>query len=82
VGNTFFNGMIDEVRIWNGARTAAQLNANKGVCIPAGTPNLRGYWKMDAGTGATAADSSGNANTGALLNAPAWVPSGIPLICP
>jgi hypothetical protein len=82
VGNTFFNGMIDEVRVWNGARTAAQLNANKGVCIPAGTPNLRGYWKMDEGTGATTADASGNANTGSLINAPAWVPSTVPLTCP
>jgi hypothetical protein len=30
------------------------------------------YWKFDEGAGAIAGDSSGNGNTGTLVNAPAW----------
>lgn len=33
---------------------------------------LAGAWAFDAGSGSTAADSSGNGNTGNLLNAPTW----------
>jgi hypothetical protein len=32
-----------------------------------------GWWTFDAGTGTTAADSSGNGNTGTLINSPTWV---------
>lgn len=38
--------------------------------------NLVGYWKFDEGSGNSASDSSGNGNTGTLVNAPQWV-SGI-----
>jgi hypothetical protein len=38
--------------------------------------DLVAYWKFDEGTGTTAADSSGNGNTGTLVNGPQWV-SGI-----
>ncbi|MBP1964876.1 LamG-like jellyroll fold domain-containing protein [Paenibacillus aceris] len=30
------------------------------------------HWKLDEGSGTTAADSSGNGNTGTLVNNPAW----------
>ncbi len=33
---------------------------------------MAGYWNFDAGAGATAADSSGNGNTGALMNGASW----------
>jgi len=36
---------------------------------------LVGWWKFDEGTGITAADSSGNNNTGTLANGPLWVTS-------
>jgi len=32
-----------------------------------------GYWKFDEGSGTVASDSSGNGNTGTLVNAPQWV---------
>ena len=34
---------------------------------------LVGYWRLDEGSGTTAADSSGNGNTGTLVNGPTWV---------
>lgn len=33
---------------------------------------LVGYWKLDEGSGTTATDSSGNGNTGTLVNGPTW----------
>jgi len=41
---------------------------------PTPTPasGLLGYWKFDEGAGTTAADSSGNGNTGTLVNNPTW----------
>ena len=81
-GGSPFNGLIDEVRLWSTTRSAAQINANKSVCIPVPTPNLRGYWKLDQAAGTTAADSSGNANTGNLVNGPAHVGTVAPVTCP
>ncbi len=43
--------------------------ASGGTTINTG---LVGYWKFDDGTGTTAADSSGNGNTGTLVNGPTW----------
>jgi parallel beta-helix repeat protein len=38
--------------------------------------NLVAYWNFDEGTGSTAADASGNANHGTLVNGPQWA-SGV-----
>jgi hypothetical protein len=38
---------------------------------------LVGYWKFDETSGTTAADSSGNGNTGTLTNGPAWTTGGM-----
>lgn len=35
--------------------------------------SLVGYWKFDDGSGIAATDSSGNGNTGTLMNGPQWV---------
>lgn len=35
--------------------------------------SLVGYWKFDEGSGTVATDSSGNGNTGTLMNGPQWV---------
>ncbi len=36
------------------------------------TSGAVGYWTFDEGAGTTAADSSGNGNTGTLMNGPTW----------
>src|SRR6185503_7105107 len=40
------------------------------------TSGLVGYWGFDEGSGTTAADGSGNGNTGTLTNGPTWQTSG------
>ncbi len=84
-----FNGMIDEVRIWNKARTQSEIQSTMNIAL---TPEyytspdsgLAGYWKMDEGTGQTAADLSFYANNAVLGNSidpdqadPAWVEANI-----
>ncbi|HYM53160.1 MAG TPA: LamG-like jellyroll fold domain-containing protein, partial [Candidatus Dormibacteraeota bacterium] len=70
----FFAGVVDEVRIWSVARTLAQINATKDIEITTAQPNLMGVWNLNAGTGTSLADSSGNGIVGAAVNTPAWVP--------
>ena len=72
-----FNGLIDDVRVYNRALTAAEIQAlyksgQAKFASPSGT-GLVGYWSMDEGSGSYATDSSGNKNTGILTNGPTWV---------
>ena len=68
-----FQGLLDEVRIWNVVRTGAQIRANKDSETPTPTTGLRGNWHLDEGSGTTAGDSSGQNVTGTLTNGPVWV---------
>ncbi|RYY19871.1 MAG: T9SS type A sorting domain-containing protein [Cytophagaceae bacterium] len=45
----YFKGEIDEVRVWNTARSASQISANKSVAIanPATAAGLVGYYPID-----------------------------------
>ena len=71
VASGFFAGSLDEVRIWNHARTAAQIAAGRDVEITSAT-GLIGRWGLDEGSGTVAADSSGTGANGTLVNGPAW----------
>jgi hypothetical protein len=68
-----FNGAVDEVRIWNEARTAGQIQAGMNTEITPENwsqlnPNLtlKGYWKFNEGQGMNVCDSSGFGNNGAF----------------
>ena len=64
---SFFNGTIDEVRIYNRALSPVEVSR-----LYNWAPGPVGYWKMDEGSGTDANDSSGNSNTGTLTNSPSW----------
>ena len=59
-GGSYYDGSVDQVRIYNYARTPAQVayDYNKGGPV--------GWWKMDECQGTQIADWSGNANHGIL----------------
>jgi len=76
----YLRGTLDEVRVWNVARTQAQIQANMNHTLSVPQANLVGYWKFEEGTGTTASDSSGQGKTGTLQNSPAWVNSTAPLV--
>lgn len=46
----FFNGDIDEVRLWNFAKTQAQVVAQKDVSLTGNEPNLLVYYNFNQGT--------------------------------
>jgi len=80
-GAQYFSGILDEVRLWNTARTNTEIVENLGHSVPPDAPGLAAYYKLDEGTGSVAADSSPNSNNGTLINNPTWiVPSTAPLI--
>lgn len=56
---TYWNGTLDDVRVYNRELSAAQIAA-------LGNLSLIGHWKLDETSGTSASDISGNANTGTL----------------
>lgn len=67
-GVYYFPGRIDDVRIFNTARSEATINADKNSECSSGWTGIVGCWHLNEGTGTTTADSSGNAITLNLIN--------------
>jgi hypothetical protein len=65
----FLDGLLDEVRIWSGARTESEIRKNmyRELPYPAGESNLVAYYKLNSTSGTTATDSKGSYN-GTLTN--------------
>ncbi|MDO8429063.1 MAG: DUF2341 domain-containing protein [Candidatus Daviesbacteria bacterium] len=71
-------GQIDEVKIYNYARSSKQVVEDMNAGLPAGgspVGSYVAYWKMDEGYGTTANDSTSNANNLTLSSA-SWTDSG------
>ena len=68
----FFRGMIDDVKIYNYARTAEQIAADANL----DADRLVAHWALDESSGTTATDSSGNGHDGTLTpstgSGPQW----------
>lgn len=68
----FFQGRMDEVRIWNTARTGEQINTNYTLEIPSEV-GLVGRWDMNEACGVTNNTGSGSGLNG-TVNGAIWVP--------
>jgi hypothetical protein len=68
----FLNGAMDDVRVWDRARTAEEISAALEIDIDAGSDGLIGYWPMEEGEGSTTADNTASGNTGYLEQGPVW----------
>lgn len=87
-----FNGWFDEFRVWNVARSDAEIKGSYNKPLVGNEPGLVGYWKFDDAVGSTtAADSSttGTPHAGMLSAAatnqlPTFgtPPAPLPLSCP
>jgi hypothetical protein len=64
--NGFWNGALDEVRLFSTARTPEQVWADMHTHSLGTTTGLVGEWTFDEGSGQTLADSSGHGNTAVL----------------
>lgn len=87
-GGSYFNGLMDDIKISATAFNAAQAQilanmssvavlgsttATDATSQPSFMSNgLIGYWKMDDNTGTSTVDSSGNGKTLSFNNSPTW----------
>ncbi len=71
----FFNGHIDDVRIWNDVRTQQEIQDNMFTDVSTSEANLVAYWKLNESSGTSAPDCKGGYN-GTLSNMEDddWVP--------
>nr|MBP7117424.1 LamG domain-containing protein [Candidatus Cloacimonadota bacterium] len=66
----YMTGLIDEVRIWDIARSENEISASLDHCDI--TDNLLAYYRMTDGTGSSLTDNSGHGYTGELVGGPSW----------
>jgi len=81
IGWSMKDAILDEVRIYAkalprdliAAHSASDYSQDATGC--GGSCDLRALWHFDEGSGTIANDSSGNGNTGTLIDNPTWVSS-------
>jgi hypothetical protein len=73
--NSYFNGTMDEVRIWNEALCQSDIQARTGCQLTGTEPNLTAYYNFNQGIAASAnpsvttlLDGAGSADNGTLIN--------------
>ncbi|MGC4100368.1 LamG-like jellyroll fold domain-containing protein [Ferruginibacter sp.] len=71
-----FTGGIDEARVWNVAKTAAQLKYNMFRGVTTGTGLVASY-QMTNGSGTSITDNSGNGNTATISTGGGWLTSPV-----
>ncbi len=64
-------GMKSDVRVWDHARSPAQIAQYRDYRLTGSEAGLLGYWPLNAGVGGEVRDGSTNRNAGLLVNA-AW----------
>jgi hypothetical protein len=75
--DAYFDGTIDEVRLYTRARSAAEIASDMSTELVASSPgfaDLLSYWRFGEGAGTTAHDDK-KAFDGTIKNGPAWVAS-------
>jgi hypothetical protein len=79
--NRYFEGEIDEVRLWDVSRTQQEIRDNMCSSLSGNEPGLKAYWNFDSGSGNTLIDNSQNNYDGTLNNMTNsnWVFSGAPI---
>jgi hypothetical protein len=76
--NRHFNGLIDEVRIWDAPLSGSQISTQMNSCLTGDENNLILYFDMAETLGAMTYDKSINSNHGTLINMDpvvTWQPS-------
>ena len=74
----YYKGKIDEVRLWNIARSGQQIKASRAIALGGDEEGLVGYWQIDEGSGSSIGDSTTIENHGSISGA-TWVIEDSPL---
>jgi hypothetical protein len=75
IGNGYvgrFKGEIDELRIWNVPRTAAELAGAMDESLTGSEAGLVAYYKFEEGSGTTLVDATANDLDGTITGNPVW----------
>jgi hypothetical protein len=73
-----FEGLIDEVSVWNRALTGIEIADISRQPLTGLESGLVAWWPLDDGGGAVARDQTGNGHDGVLQNGPVWTDLAIP----
>ena len=73
----YFKGKMNDVRIWNTARTQTDIKNSLNQELTGNEAGLLGYWKFNEETGNVAVDSTSANRNGTLINNPTWNTSNL-----
>ena len=77
--NRYFAGQMDEARIWNVARSQAEIQSAMHRELNGSETGLVAYYNFNHISGTTLYDVTGKGHDGTLVNGPAWVASTLPM---
>jgi len=66
VDNRAFKGLVDEIRIWNVAKTASEIQSKRYAILNGNESGLVGYWNFNDSVTSHATDLTANANHGII----------------
>ncbi|MFO1478389.1 MAG: LamG-like jellyroll fold domain-containing protein [Verrucomicrobiota bacterium] len=73
--NRFFAGRMDEVRIWNTARSQAEIQSTMTASLTGAETNLAAYYRFDEPGGILVRDGASQHLNGTMINLPLRAPS-------
>lgn len=75
--SNYFNGKMDEVRVWNSTRSTDEIRANMYEQLVGNETGLVAYYNFNESSGTSLDDGSTNSNSGTLTNMAGteWKPS-------
>ena len=71
-GGRYFNGKIDEIRLWNIARTQDEIISSMDISLNGDELGLVAYYNFNEGSGSQIIDQTGNNHNGTLNGNPTW----------
>jgi len=79
--SNYFDGKIDDVRLWSVVRTSGEIAANYQRQLTGTETDLYAYWKLNEGSGTTPQDSTMNNYDLGFVSSPSWS-TDVPFIDP
>ncbi len=70
-----FSGQIDELRIWNTARSQIQIQDNMSRALTGSESGLAAYYHFDHASGTVLTDRTSGHNDGVISGSPSWTDS-------
>ena len=76
IGDTNIDGLIAEMRVWEGIRTDQEIQDNMLIRLTGNEAGLYALWPLNESSGTTASNLAGTTD-GTLQNSPTWAPSEV-----